>query len=72
MAFLHSTTVRITDDNPQAPYTVEIKDYLDTVGGFPDMVIVSDGDDSIIMHQDMILEVARAIMRRKGIKTLRA
>ena len=69
--FLISHTVTIHDESPERPYKLTMADYHSGINyhGY-DMVEVSDGNETMVFDKSMILEMAKLIMRQRGIDTL--
>ena len=70
MAFHHSATITIRDDDSRFPYTLTMTPYSDSI--FPaasGLLKVSDGNETMVLDSDMIIEMARAILKQRGMKT---
>lgn len=69
MTFKHSSTIRIDHDTPRYAYTITMTPIEDYFHPKTRLYEVTDGNETMALDSDMIIEMARAILKQRGMKT---
>jgi hypothetical protein len=67
MTFKHSAVIRIDHDTPRYDYTITMTPVEDFFHPESRLYEVTDGGESMTFDSDMLIEMARAILRQRGV-----